>query len=141
MKNELSLIEKTELFKEQIKKYQFLNQIINEYDFKVIDTPDKLLELSKKMKNAAREYFDKIIAGEYLILTVCENHCGSEDKFTNFGLRIEDSNLIFDEGVNLKMYQNKTAPKEIAMVFKKFVDKNNIQYKEIKYLKQEIVLL
>ncbi len=141
MKNELSLNEKNELFKEQTNKYLFLNQTINEYDFEVIDTPDKLMELSKVMKNAAREYIHKIIAGEYLILTVRENHCGSDDKLTNFGLRIEDSNLIFDEGVNLKMYQNKTSPKEIAVVFKEFADKNNIQYKEIKYLKQEIVSL
>lgn len=122
------------------KKFEFLNQEIDGYDFKVISSLDELKYLAETMYNASFHYAKKISNEEYLIMTIT-NKNNPKENYTNFGIVIEEEKLIFDGGVNLKMYQNKTSPKVIAEVFKAFADKNNIKYNRINYLKEEIVSL
>jgi hypothetical protein len=121
--NSLSNLEQEELFKSQIEKYNYLNQTIDGYKFSIVSTLPELQKLAEKMKNAAFFYKNFIMRGEYLILTI-DNR--KEEDFTNFGLYIKDSQLIFDNVVKLRLKQNLIAPYNTNQAFQKFAQKNNI---------------
>ena len=80
---------------------------------------------AEAMKNAAFHYKNLIMKGEYLILTI-DN--GQGEDFTNFGIRKESNNLIFDESVKLKLYMNRNSPEHVWDAFKLYAKKNNIAY-------------
>lgn len=111
------------LFKLQTAQYNDLNQTIDNCVFSVISELSDLKKLAEEMKNAAYHYRNKILLGEYLILTI---NNGIKNEFTNFGLRIEDSQLIFDDGVKLRLKQNEIAPDNISQVFQKYAQNNKI---------------
>lgn len=115
--------EREELFKTQTLKFDYLNQTIDECVFTVISSIPDLKKLATEMQNAAYYYVTKILKGEYLILTI---NNGIKNEFTNFGLRIEDSQLIFDSGVLLRLKNNLIAPENINKVFQKYAENNKI---------------
>ena len=115
--------EREELFKTQTLKFDYLNQTIDECVFTVISSIPDLKKLATEMQNAAFLYENIILKGEYLILTI---NNGIKNEFTNFGLRIEDSQLIFDSGVLLRLKNNLIAPENINKVFQKYAENNKI---------------
>lgn len=122
----LTEAEKENLFNQQTEKFDYLNQEINGYKFHVISSLKELKALADKMKNGAFYCRNVILKGEYLILTI-DN--GDDKDFTNFGIKIEDSitdSLVFDTGVNLKLYVNMPSPQHVRDVFNQFAQKNNI---------------
>lgn len=114
------------LFNEQTEKINYLNQEINNYKFHVVSSLQELRTLADKMKNAAFHYRTLILKGEYLILTI-DN--GQDKDFTNFGIKIDSisNSLMFDTGVNLKLYMNMPSPQHVRDVFNQFAQKNNIK--------------
>ncbi len=131
-------LEISTLFEVQTKKYDFLNQQIENYNFKVISTLNELNSLANTMGNCARTYFNKIVNGRCIILTI--SHKYNPSHFTNFCLNIRKPSLWLDH-TNLKIKHNYRPPQHMAEAFKKFADQNHIKYEEIKYLKQEVVSL
>ena len=123
--NSLTSQEQEELFTKQTEKHNYLNQTIDDYKFSVISALPELQKLADRMKNAAFHYKNLIMKGEYLILTI-DN--GQGEDFTNFGIRKESNNLIFDESVKLKLYMNRNSPEHVWDAFKLYAKKNNIAY-------------
>lgn len=109
---------------EVIEPWLYLNQSIDGFSFKLIDSTDELESLAIKMKNAAHCYGDKILKGKYLI-GIMENEKGDsvEQTFSNFGLRIEEGKLFADVFLG---YMNINVKEECIGPFQKYLINNKI---------------
>ena len=116
-----------EAFQQATEKYKHLNQVIDEFKFEVISTLDNLWLEGSKMKNSVPFYWNKIITGDYLILTIQNiNGDSIEDTFSHLGIDIKDGNLYFEQA---KAFANYHCRESVINVIKKFFELNKIEYK------------
>jgi len=102
---------------------------------KVIDTPDKLVEKAKQMKNCAASYIKRVSLGEYVAFSVFDNNIQrSSEEFYEYMMVLELGKYGL-EFVGVKGPCNIYGPDRFKKDIIKFLEDNDIAYKEVPSIK------
>lgn len=121
-------------------KFKYLEGYKNSpIKIQVIDTPDKLVDKAKQMKNCAASYIKRVSLGEYVAFSVFDNNTQrTSDEFYEYMMVLELGKYGL-EFVGVKgpcnIYGSDRFKKDVV----KFLEDNDITYKEVPSIKMGVV--
>lgn len=116
-------------------KFKYLEQYKGPIKIKVIDSPEKLVAKAVEMKNCAASYVRRVSLGEYIAFTVYDNNVERKsEEFYEYMMVLELGKYGL-EFVGVKGPCNIYGPDRFRKDVIKFLEKNDISYKELPSIK------
>lgn len=120
-------------------KFKYLENYKGPIQIKVIDSPEKLVKKATEMKNCSASYVRRVALGEYIAFNVYDNNLERKsEEFYEYMMVLELGKYGL-EFIGVKGPCNIYGPDRLKKDVIKFLEDNDISYKEVPSIKLGVV--